>query len=122
MKKTLIRLTESDIHNIVMNSVKQIINEGYDEHDSNRPEWFNKLNQIVTSEGWPALSIGNDGKIKSIDEDTVITFGTDENDGTPYISDIHCSFYNSDPVHMRDLNGLVALYQKMWDYTHWSIV
>ena len=121
MKKTLIRLTESDIHNIVMNSVRQAINETYyddDEYESddNKPEWFDGLNQIVTSEGWPALSIDDDGSLKNKDEDTVITFGIDEEDGKPYISKVECNFVCMNPAHLRDLNGLVALYQKMWDY------
>ena len=121
MKKTLIRLTESDIHSIVMNSVRQAINETYyddDEYerDDNKPEWFDGLNQIVTSEGWPALSIDDDGSLKSKDEDTVITFGIDEEDGKPYISKVECNFVCMNPAHLRDLNGLVALYQKMWDY------
>ena len=124
MKKTLIKLTESDIHNIVMKSVMKAINEDYDhayddddeyESDGDKPEWFDSLNKIVTSEGWPALSIDDDGSIKSKDEDTVITFGIDEEEGTPYISEIHCKFINSDPAYIRDLNGLVSLFQKMWN-------
>jgi hypothetical protein len=89
-----------------MKKINEIINE------SKLPEEYKKLNNILRQTGWPQLEEDN-GNYKSIDEDTVITFNIDDYDNKPYISKIECNFATSDPSHLRDLNGLVDLFEKI---------
>lgn len=89
-----------------MKKINEIINE------SKLPEEYKKLNNILRQTGWPQLEEDN-GNYKSIDEDTVITFNIDDYDNKPYISKIECNFVTSDPSHLRDLNGLVDLFEKI---------
>jgi hypothetical protein len=89
-----------------MKKFNEIINE------SNIPEEYKELNNILRQTGWPQLAADN-GNYKSIDEDTVITFNIDDYDNKPYISKIECNFATSDPAHLRDLNGLVDLFEKI---------
>lgn len=73
---------------------------------------FDLLKPILRKTGWPQLEIEDD-IAKSIDEDTTIEFKVDDYDNKPYISKIICNFYTSDPVHLRDLNGLVELFKEI---------
>lgn len=92
-----------------MKTIESIINETV-----NKSVW-DDINGILKKTGWPKLEEDDDGKMKSIDEDTVITFELDE-DNKPFISNITCNFVRMNPVHNRDLNGLIDLYEKMWTY------
>lgn len=73
---------------------------------------FNSLKPILKKTGWPSLKINGDKAI-SEDEDTTITFELDDWDNKPFISEINCKFVSSDPVHLRDLNGLVELFKEI---------
>lgn len=70
------------------------------------------LNQFLKKTGWPSLKIKGDIAL-SEDEDTTITFSLDEYDKKPYISKIECNFYTGDPNHLRDLKGLVELFEEI---------
>lgn len=89
-----------------MKKLNDLINE------SKIPEEYKELNDIVKKCGWPQI-VEHNGEYKSIDEDTTITFKIDDYDKKPYISKIVCDFATSDPVHLKDLNGLVDLFQKI---------
>ncbi len=89
-----------------MKNINDIINE------SKIPQEYQTLNDVLRKTGWPQLT--EDGwEYKSIDEDTIITFDIDEDDKKPYISKIECNFRTGDPAHLRDLNGLVDLFEKI---------
>ena len=90
-----------------MKNINDIINE------SKIPQEYQTLNDVLRKTGWPNLEVDRDGKYKSMDEDTVITFDIDEDDNKPYISKIECNFITGDPAHLRDLNGLVDLFEKI---------
>lgn len=91
-----------------MRKINDILNE------SRIPEEYQQLNDILKKTGWPSLEYDDtDETYKSIDEDTIITFNIDDYDKKPYISKIECNFITSDPVHLRDLNGLVDLFEKI---------
>lgn len=85
--------------------------------NDDKPFWVDEINKILRSEGWPELEYDDENdKYKSIDEDTVITFETDEDDGKPFISKVVCNFVCCNPIHLRDLNGLVSLYTRVQKY------
>ena len=49
MEKKLIKITESDLHKIIENSVKRIIKEDiYDDYDDD----YNEMNDMSTDEKW----------------------------------------------------------------------
>ena len=91
---------------MTMKKIYDILNE------SRIPEEYVELNNILKKTGWPQLEFDDDS-YKSIDEDTVITFDIDEYDKKPFISKIECNFITGDPAHLRDLNGLVDLFEKI---------
>lgn len=118
-------LSENELKRIVRSSISDLLQEVYDfggyigkggdkegSVADGEPEWFDRLNELVQSEGWPGLKI-EDGVVRCIDEDTQIEFGVDSYSGSPYISKVRCNFLTPDPAHIRDLNGLVSLFEKL---------
>ena len=87
------------------------LNEYIINEESNK-EGFDLLKPILRKTGWPQLEIEDD-IAKSIDEDTSIEFKLDDYDNKPYISKINCHFHTGDPAHLRDLKGLVELFEEI---------
>ena len=88
------------------------LNDLINESNVRIPKEYEELNEILNSCGWPKIK-KEDGKYKVIDENTIITFDIDDYDKKPYISKIVCNFVTADPAHLRDLNGLVKLFEKI---------
>lgn len=101
-----------------MKSIKDIL-ESSEESKLVGQMWSKRkpdLDKILRSTGWPKSEF-HKGEMKSIDEDTIITFGLEEDyDWEPYIKDVKCHFYGPSQNTLRELNGLIDLYNKIHDY------
>ncbi len=105
--------------------MKQIIDiiESNSESQQNGKMWRKikpHLDQILQKCGWPK-SKWSQGQMKSIDEDTTISFELDDYYWDPYISNIKCKFYGGSENTLRELNGLVDLYKEIHKYDWESV-
>ena len=86
--------------------------KAYSKHKDN-------LDKILNKCGFPKSEYYK-GKIQSLDEDTIITFGIEEDfDNEPYIENINCKFYGPSGNTLKELNKLVDLYKELYNFD-WS--
>ena len=121
-----IRITESDLHTLIKNSVNRVIREmdgdddddflddmyDYDDEEEVEPSEFEKTVTSIAEEVGFMVGDTSEDEVELYTEEVTVKILKDE-DGRAYISHFEGDFYNGNPRYESVLNALVNLFTKL---------